>query len=343
MTTGRYWNCFVLIIALMNCFILNAHNGAGFKKEAIVIESVHIPLDDFPKSHNPSLMKIDQGFLLTFRYLPDSKKLHISRIGVMILDENFNRISQPHLLDTRLIGLSPSQSEDARVFAVNGQMYLIFTDNLDVTSPTNKQRRDMYLCKLHYVDGEFFAGLPLKLYHETEYHKFNWQKNWVGFDWQGQLMLIYAPHPHEILYPNLHTGECCSIYKTSPKINWEWGTMRGGTAPIMVDGEYLAFFHSAIVTSSLASQGKKMWHYYMGAYTFSAEPPFAMTSISPVPVVGENYYTVSKFEKRVVFPGGVVDCGEHLLVAYGKDDSQVWITKINKEALKASMVPVGLQ
>ena len=327
----------------MSCFILEAHNGTGFRKEAIVINSVRIPLNDFPKAHNPSLIKIDQGLLLVFRYLPDNKKLNISRIGVMILDEHFNRISKPHLLDTRLIGTSPSQSEDARVFAVNGELYLIFTDNLDVSSPSNQQRRDMYMCKLHYVDGEFFAGLPTRLYHETEYQKFKWQKNWVGFDWCGELMLIYAPHPHEILYPDLHTGECYSIYKTCPKINWEWGTMRGGTAPIMMDGEYLAFFHSAIMTSSLASQGKKMWHYYMGAYTFSADPPFAMTSISPAPIVGDNFYTQSKFEKRVVFPGGVVDCGEHLLVAYGKDDSEVWITKISKDALKASMVPVVLE
>ncbi len=335
------WAFFTFIIMLLNCFILDAHGGMGIKNEVIVNQSIRIPLDEFPNAHNPSLIRVDEGLLLIFRYLPDNAKLHISRIGTMMLDEDLNRISAPQLLDTRLIGLSPSQSEDSRIFVVKGELYLIFTDNLDVTRPSTAQRRDMYLCKLHYVDGDFFAGLPVRLYHETEYHRCKWQKNWVGFDWHGELMLIYAPHPHEILYPDLRTGECLSIYKTQPKVQWEWGTLRGGTAPIMVDGEYLAFFHSAIVTTSIASKGKKMWHYYMGAYTFAAEPPFAITSMSPMPIAGEGYYTQSNYEKRVVFPGGVVDCGDHLLVAFGKDDREVWISKINKASLKASMVPVS--
>ncbi len=208
---------------------------------------------------------------MTFRYMPDLTNLHISKIGVMFLDEtSLEGISKPQLLNTRIIGMSPSQSEDARIFSVNGEMYLIFTDNLDITSPKATEHRDMYLCKLSYVNGEFFTGLPLKLYHETEYHKVKWQKNWVGFDWHGELLLCYAPHPHEILHPNMKTGECTSIYKTHPRINWSWGLLRGGTAPILVDGEYLAFFHSASLMSSSGTNGKQMWHYFMGAYTFSA-------------------------------------------------------------------------
>ncbi len=102
--------------------------------------------------------------------------------------------------------------------------------------------------------------------------KFNWQKNWVGFDWHGQLLIDYYPHPHEVLWPNMATGECYSLYKTSTKIEWPWGELRGGTPPLLVDGEYLTFFHSAILTASMASNEEIMWHYYMGALT-SHRPP----------------------------------------------------------------------
>jgi hypothetical protein len=50
---------------------------------------------------------------------------------------------------------------------------------------------------------------------------------------------------------------------------WNYGELRGGTEAKLVGDEYLAFFHSQGTVHSRFSMT-----YWMGAYTFSREPPF---------------------------------------------------------------------
>ena len=80
----------------------------------------------------------------------------------------------------------------------------------------------------------------------------------------------------------------------------------------------------------------------MGAYTFSADPPFAITSYTKKPIVGEGFYTDSNYYKRVIFPGGFVVSDSVIYLAYGKDDSEIWIATIDKAALKKALMPVGV-
>ncbi|HSX10139.1 MAG TPA: hypothetical protein VLF94_00260 [Chlamydiales bacterium] len=116
--------------------------------------------------------------------------------------------------------------------------------------------------------------------------------------------------------------------------------MRGSSAATLVDGEYLALFHSGFKMRSDASNGQKMWHYFAGAFTFSPQPPFEITKVSPFPILGEGLYTPSNTEKKVVFPGGYVVSGPRIYMAYGKDDCEIWIATLDKEALMNSLVPV---
>ena len=92
--------------------------------------------------------------------------------------------------------------------------------------------------------------------------------------------------------------------------------------------------------ASPSSWGLDMWHYFMGAYTFSAEAPFQITSITPDPIMAEEFYTPSSFNKRVIFPGGFVASDSKIYVAYGKDDREMWIATLDKDALKNAMVPI---
>lgn len=50
---------------------------------------------------------------------------------------------------------------------------------------------------------------------------------------------------------------------------WNYGELRGGTEAKLVGNQYLAFFHSQGTIHSRFSMT-----YWMGAYTFSKEPPF---------------------------------------------------------------------
>ena len=171
-----------------------------------------------------------------------------------------------------------------------------------------------------------------------------WQKNWTPFEWEGALLLGYSLTPHEILYSNLISGECISFASTllsNHKHSWKWGELRGGTPASLVDGEYLAFFHSSIIGKSAVSNQTEMHHYFMGAYTFSGEPPFQIKKISPSPIIGPNFYTKSQTEKKVIFPGGYVVRDKYFYLAYGKDDCEIWIATIDREKLKKHLLPVS--
>lgn len=312
------------------------------KLQKVVVGKKKIQLDAFPNSFNPSLGKTDQGMLLSFRYSPKPTEPWISFIGVVLLDSNLEPISQPELLHTRLWNnRTPSQSEDARLFSYKGDAYVMFNDNYDVINPSSEGRRDIFIAKITFKDGHFIVSEPQRLIHKDKYFSQTWQKNWVPFEWKDKLFIGYSIIPHEIISPEISNGVCQSLYKTRAKVNWNWGALRGGTPALLVNGEYLAFFHSSIPTISEASHNIKMLHYYMGAYTFSAKPPFQITKMTPLPIISKGFYTKSNYHLRVIFPGGYVISGSKIYLAYGKDDNEIWVATIDKDLLKEVLLPVS--
>jgi predicted GH43/DUF377 family glycosyl hydrolase len=188
--------------------------------------------------------------------------------------------------------------------------------------------------------GQFLFTSPVKLFHHTHYPHRKWQKNWVPFEWNREILLGYTLHPHEILLPNLESGESVVSYTSHSQPKWRFGHLRGGTPAQLVDGEYLAFFHSSINLSSSASRGRYVLHYFMGAYTFSSEPPFKITKMTPVPIMADEFYTLSNAEKKVIFPGGFIDEESLIHVVYGKDDNEIWVVTLDKKLLYKKMVPL---
>ena len=311
------------------------------KENKIVLTTKRIYFEDYPDAFNPSLIQFKQGFLLVFRYSPDRwTRCWLSYIGVVRLNKELNPIGKPQLLSTRSIDSKTfSQSEDARIFSCNGKLYLTYNDNLDVCPTTWNDKREIFIAELNCEGDRFSLSQPLRLFHEQK--KGQWQqKNWMPFEWDQKLLFTYTINPHEVIFSNLYNGACYSCYETSPSIHWEFGTLRGGTPPVLVDGEFLSFFHSCTKLSSHASSNLVLWHYFMGAYTFSAEPPFKLTKISPAPIVADHFYTNSFNEKCVIFPGGCVVVDSKIYVAYGKNDCEMWIATLDKEELKKSLIPV---
>jgi predicted GH43/DUF377 family glycosyl hydrolase len=334
---------FLLLSYCQGLFSLEEIGQLKFDSQ-LVISTKRIQLDAYPEAFNPSLIKTERGFLLTFRVLPDPLRLWINYIGIVLLDKSFNPISEPQLLDTRKGNkLFPSQSEDARIFSYQGNLYVLYNDNNSFINPSFAQRRDMFIAQLTYDNHQFVVSEPKKLYHQQKYSNQKWQKNWVPFEWHGALLMSYSLIPHEVLYVDLDTGECAPLMVTplsSHAWEWHWGHLRGGTPALLMDREYLAFFHSYIELNSVASNGIRMPHYFMGAYTFSSEPPFKITKISASPIIGKEFYTPSSLPKRVIFPGGYVVTDRHIYLAYGKDDQEIWIATINKERLKEILMPI---
>jgi predicted GH43/DUF377 family glycosyl hydrolase len=326
--------------------VLFAHQPLKFEDlpfaHHIVLSTRQIEFKDYPGAHNPSLIEFEDGYLLTFRYSPDPRnEYYISYIGIVRLDSFFQPVGEPQLLNTRVNDTrTPSQSEDARIFTYRGRLFLIYNDNVEIEAPTLGDRRDMFIAELFFRDGRFSLSTPMKLICAEKYNLARMQKNWVPFEWNKTLLLSYTINPHDVIYPNLRDGECYIYFESEGHIEWDFGLIRGGTPALLVDGEYLSFFHSGTILSSLASWGWEMWHYFMGAYTFSAEPPFKVTKFSPYPIVAEEFYTQGSYWKRVIFPGGFVVKDALIYLAYGKDDSEIWIATIDKLELKKSLLPV---
>jgi len=305
-----------------------------------VISTKKITIEAYPDAFNPSICKIESGYLLLFRYCPDRRYDVFSIIGLVRLNENFEPVSEPQLLDTRFFGtlISP-HAEDPRIFSIKGKLYITYNDSPHVFLPGGHDRRDIYIAELVQDNDLYSISLPVKLKHLTKYDAVRVQKNWVPFEWNDELYMIYSAQPHEILYTNLETGVCTPIYRTFMAVQWPLGIIRGGTPALLIDGEYLSFFHSSHEITSDASQGKKMLHYFMGAYTFGAAPPFAITKISEIPIIGENFYTNSGHHKRVVFPAGFVASKQNIDVVFGKDDKEIWRATIDKELLQKTLIP----
>jgi predicted GH43/DUF377 family glycosyl hydrolase len=203
----------------------------------------------------------------------------------------------------------------------------------------------MYVAEVHHEGDSFFIDEPAPI---TSFHivfKPRWEKNWVPFVYKDELLLGYSLSPHIILKPILGTNLCETMADTSNQATWDWGELRGGTPALLEGDRYLAFFHSSKLMSTIHSKGKNLKHYFMGAYTFSSEPPFNITHISPEPIVGKKFYRGPAYKTwkplRVVFPGGFVTDDEFIWVAYGRQDFEVWIVKLDKKRLLDSLVPVS--
>lgn len=309
-----------------------------------------IELSDFPGAYNPSLTKTDYGLLLSFRYHPYPNQLWISQVGVVLLDEFLEPISTPDILKmrTELGSLIPSQSEDARLFTHKNHIYIVYNDNVDVINPTAKQRRDMFIAEISFANGHFITINPKKMIYPEKVVKRNlekgwtatWEKNWTPFVYNDIIYMIYSIDPFEVIRPNLKTGQCELVNLSYPSHDWKLGSPRGGTPAILIDGEYLAFFHSQSLYESSCKQKKssrrnQKIHYLMGAYTFSAEPPFELTSISTSPIIEDGFYTMPNPYKKVIYPGGLVEDDSKIHIAYGRDDNQIWIITYEKNYIRS--------
>jgi predicted GH43/DUF377 family glycosyl hydrolase len=335
------WACLLLgLVASLQARLIDLEERA----QDFVLETKKIEIPGYPYAFNPSIIRWGEGFLMSFRIIPDLKNPYTSRLGLIWLDSQFNPISEPQLLETRnRTSVSPSRAEDGRLIFVGERLYLIYSDNIEAQISRGGFR--MYIAEVREKNGRLFIEEPESLLHFEGETREKREKNWVPFDYQGNLMLAYSILPHRIFHPLLER-QCCETFAvTEAPIRWRWGEVRGGTPGLLVDGEYLAFFHSCKKISTVHSEGNPVLHYFMGAYTFKPYPPFSITRISREPIVGKKFYKGPIYRPywgsvRVVFPAGFVFDENYVWIAYGRQDHEVWIAKLHKKALLENLTPL---
>jgi hypothetical protein len=228
--------------------------------------------------------------------------------------------------------------EDPRVISFNNQLLVTYND---IISPTQEGR----IMKMVGLDPKtlktkFVTGLDLQNQHV--------EKNWAPFTYltpagKEEVYIEYELNPRRLYkLPDPKTNSMVrSIFPKGPRLQsfpWPkiWGYPSGGTPARLVDGQYLAFFHSRF-----RDDADKPW-YVMGAYTFEAHPPFKITAISHYPILFEGIYDTppqnsAPVNLNAVFPCGFVpakkDGKDILHVACGENDCAVKVVTLDKEIL----------
>jgi predicted GH43/DUF377 family glycosyl hydrolase len=261
------------------------------------------------------------------------------------LNENFEPATVPQIFELPFYNpVLPSKQQDPRLVAVGERLFIVYNNILE--NVIHREIRRMFVVELFYDGEKFHAGSPECLVDFEGKNEMRYEKNWVPFEYHGELLLGQNLTPHRILRPRLGTGTCETIACSFGNIQWNWGAIRGGTQALLLDEEhYLSFFHSWIDIPTIQSNGRKIAHYVIGAYMFQAHPPFAITAISPTPIVAENFYRPPYYKTwkplRCIFPAGIVIDDNYIWISYGRQDHEIWIAKLDKRSLLQSLIPVS--
>lgn len=320
-------------------------NVAFADKKGIVLDVKTVKLNDVAAPYNASIVENREGnYYLFFRkdVLKEEPIINPNLpfetyIGVAELDRDFNHLNRCHWIET-----GSHYSEDPRAFWVGDSLFVSYNDLL--SSPIYS--RSMFL-------AEVDPGRHFQVKYITDYNQHIQliEKNWVPFSVNDQPYFTYQMTPHKVMkvknttsnqLEHLITPSNESLFHT----HWvkKWGKLRGGTPAQKVDGEMLAFFHSAF-RDHLTNT---MW-YVMGAYTFEAEPPFRIKSISKAPILFKGIYDTPHTNGanrflRCIFPSGFVresrEEKEVFHVSCGENDCATKIVTIDKEELMKNMIPV---
>ncbi len=307
-----------------------------------VLETKRLEIPGYPDAFNPSIVRWQGAILMCFR-IRDRETRLTNKMGLVYLDEDFNLISLPTILQ---IPPHPSplmsREQDPRLIAIGEKLFIVYNNYFD--GAVNAEIRRMYSAEIQNDEDGFYIERADGLFVYQGEQKERREKNWVPFVYQGNLLLARTLFPHQVLQPILGTEACKTIAITSNTLDWPWGELRGGTPALREGSEYLAFFHSCTNLKTAHSQGKEMLHYFMGAYTFSAQPPFALTRMSEKPIFAQGFYEGYAYKTwkplRVVFPAGFIADDQYIWISYGKQDHEIWLVKLDKKRLLKSLKPV---
>lgn len=311
--------------------------------QEFVLETKRIEFPGFKGAFNPTLIRYQDQLLMAFR-VRDSITRSTNAIGIVALDENFNPLQAPQIIHIPRCSLhSPSRlQQDPRLVSANNKLFLVYSD-MTYGRLVNEMRR-VFMTELQLIKGEWVADRPDAILHFEGAKDFRSEKNWVPFEYDNQLLLGYSLTPHRILNPLIGSGTCETVSTTLGNIQWDWGVLRGGTPALLQGNQYLAFFHSSKKMATVHSQGRILQHYFVGAYTFAAHPPFEITGISPEPIIGKNFYHGLKYKTwkplHVVFPCGYVADDQFIWLVYGRQDHEIWVAKLDKQRILNSLIPV---
>lgn len=233
-----------------------------------------------------------------------------------ILNDDFKVVSQRQLVVTP--GL---HCEDPRLFLYRDKLYLAY--NGASYSPSSFRQ--------HIVN--ISTGQPGSVYGLERYNATD--KNWMYFERDGSLYAIYSIDPHVVV--RIDGDKIEEVGRTENFLSkniWWYGEPRGGSCPWYIgNDEFLTFFQSHYVPAGFYRRV-----YVMGAYVFSAKPPFGIKRITKMPLIAPQ--STDTTMHAVVFPGGAVFKDDKWVVPFGYNDLESRVAVFSRECVDGLMVDV---
>lgn len=272
---------------------------------------------------NCGLVQRPDGLWLVARRSEHRKNLRIGFNDVIAfkLDDNLcPTIGHPVKQENRYLD---EHFEDPRAIYHEGKTYVSCCDFLIVNGQWTGAHQIISRCNMNWRSEKRFDPVYGNN-RETTGANLGHEKNWIWFFHNGRPHLLYQAEPHRVVRFN-HDFVKQEEYETGTQwLRWPYGEIRGGTPPIRIGDEYWTFFHSSLKTNN------KYWRrYFMGAYSFEAKPPFAITSITEKPLlIGSKDDPWNLRKPLVVFP-----CGSMLRDGY-------WTVTLGVNDLKCAWVEI---
>jgi predicted GH43/DUF377 family glycosyl hydrolase len=227
-----------------------------------------------------------------------------SRIALTTLDKN---TLQPNGAGYLLEGLTSDKGkhvEDPRLFSDGGKLSMAYTDGYSMYCATDFKKQFKTSKKL-LRNSDFIPN------HDGR------EKNWT-----------FIPNRSEMV-TNFDTNIQLSSGVTLPEgLRWEFGTIRGGTPLVeLPDGNLITFFHS----KREFKIPKQFAIYYGGAAVFDANLKVLGYSKKPmfIPPYLDRAIARPSVNINCVFPAGVANIGDNLLISCGENDYRTVVYRIS--------------
>lgn len=299
--------------------------------------------------YNPSIVHFRGKTLVFFRYDVENIQVesgHKKQKSFVACAEFTNDLNT--VLNVTEIALNSFFAEDPRAIVYQDIIYLFY--NTPLTDPLVSRFRPGRKMCVAKINPKTLTVIEQKTIH---YQQFLTEKNWVPFagpigSEEEGIYLIHTLQKFRVLKLDpkdlSHATLICETLEKIPEIHrWDkkWGTARGGSPAILVDGEYWMFFHSFYRP---ITGGIDIHNYICGAMVFQSTPPFLPKRMLKDPVVFEGMYT-SNYRRSNTFttyPAGVVYEPEldQFLVSIGENDRVMKVLTISKKSLEQALQPI---
>lgn len=259
----------------------------------------------FPNAYNPSIARFKGTLVRAYRYNPDP----------LLWPTSIAIDGQPLI---RPDSLNNCSLEDPRLFEFNDKLYLSY-----VMVPYPVPSVAPSPCAMGY--GEIVKeseAWRLKEHIRPNIGRNNLtaqEKNWLFFEHDKKLHLIYQCSPEQIVY-ELNRDAMVREWKSNSPV-CSFGDIRGGTQPIPYQGHWLRFFHTLVKTPTQ----EVFWQYNIGALLMEPTPPFRILAVSKHPILSgdERFFEDWKFYKsRVTICYGAIESEGGWIVSCGINDSR---------------------